>query len=51
MFFARKRSANEGVSTGCWSEGVITEHDGFSLRSPIRSLQGLICDAVGTKIN
>ncbi|MEY9972380.1 hypothetical protein ABH966_002754 [Lysinibacillus sp. RC46] len=26
-------------------EGVITGRDGFSLRSPMRSLQGLICDA------
>ncbi|MEY9977005.1 hypothetical protein ABH968_001951 [Lysinibacillus sp. RC79] len=26
-------------------EGVITGRDDFSLRSPMRSLQGLICDA------
>ncbi|GAB0170061.1 hypothetical protein LSPCS325_34980 [Lysinibacillus sp. CTST325] len=26
-------------------EGVITGRDGFSLRSPMCSLQGLICDA------
>ncbi|MFJ8102344.1 hypothetical protein [Lysinibacillus sp. NPDC096212] len=55
MFFSRKRSATKRQQQqDVGHEGVITGRDGVSLRSPMCSLQGLICDAsplVSTPIN